>query len=176
MGTVDRVVGYREHVFLPDLQVRLVAKVDTGARSSCLHARRVTVRSTPAGIRVRAEVPLDRAGADHAVLDAPLVGWRWVRDSGGHGGLRPVVEVSVTLGPWSFREVVTLADRPGLRHRMLLGRVAVRGRFLVDPGRSFVVGQPSSPSLRLAPVEALDGFASAPSGAPSASASGLASA
>lgn len=143
MGVVDRIVGYREHIALPDLGVELVAKVDTGARSSSVHAEHVTVRDTSSGRRVRAVVPLDRDGTRSVLLDAPLLGWRWVRDSGGHGALRPVVATTVALGPWRWVEEFTLADRPGMRHRMLLGRVAVRGRFLVDSGRSFLVGQPS---------------------------------
>lgn len=143
MGVIDRTVGYREHVALPDLGVELVAKVDTGARSSSVHAEGIVVRDTPAGRRVRATIPLDRLGERRVDLDAPLLGWRWVRDSGGHGSLRPVVSTTVALGPWSWTEELTLADRPGMRHRMLLGRVAVRGRFLVDPARSFLVGQPS---------------------------------
>lgn len=156
MGVVDRIVGYREHIALPDLGVELVAKVDTGARSSSVHAEHVTIRSTPAGRRVRASLPLDRHGLRRVELDAPLLGWRWVRDSGGHGALRAVVATTVALGPWRWVEELTLADRPGMRHRMLLGRVAVRGRFLVDPERSFLVGQPAPPSpLALEGVEAV---------------------
>lgn len=131
----SRVVGWRERIALPQLGIEsLVAKVDTGARSSALHVLDLSVEAG----RVRFLVPLDRTATATVPCEADLVGWRWVRDSGGHGTLRPVVRTRVELGADAWDEEVTLADRAGMQHRMLLGRVAVRGRFLVDPEASFV--------------------------------------
>lgn len=138
------IVGWRERVALPGLGIdALVAKVDTGARSSALHVLDVAID----GGQVRFLVPLDRDAAATVACEADLMGWRWVRDSGGHGTLRPVVRTRVLLGEHAWDEEVTLADRAGMQHRMLLGRMAVRGRFLVDPEASFLHGEES-------PVEA----------------------
>lgn len=116
----------------------LVAKVDTGARSSSLHA--LDVHLLDDGRRVRFWVPLDRDQSRLQECEAALLGWRWVRDSGGHESLRPVIPLRVRMGPYTWTEEVTLAERPGMQHRMLLGRVALRGRFVVDPSRAFALG------------------------------------
>ncbi len=133
-------VGWRELVALPSLGIpELVAKVDTGARTSSLDARVLSV----ADGWVRFAVPLWRDRSHPAVeVEAPLVDWRWVRDSGGHGTLRPVIRTRVALGDWMGELDVTLAHRGGMQHRMLLGRSAVRGRFVVDAGRAFLAGAP----------------------------------
>lgn len=139
------VLGWREWVALPELGIPAIkAKVDTGARSSSLHALQVEEVETSGSTRVRFTVlPIqDRSHPAHQV-EAPLVDRRSVRSSSGESSLRPVVQLEVSLGSHRWPVEVTLARRDDMGFRMLLGRTAIRGRFLVDPGRSFLMGHPS---------------------------------
>jgi hypothetical protein len=131
------VIGWREWVSLPDLGVRWVkAKVDTGARSSSLHAWDVEVDE--AGAVVRFAVHPLQADDDLAVpVVAPLVEERDVRSSNGDVERRPVVAVTAVVAGVAVPIELTLTARDEMGFRMLLGRTAVRRRFLVDPGRSF---------------------------------------
>lgn len=141
----SRVVGWRERIALPELGIEdLVAKVDTGARSCALHVLDLTIDDG----RVRFLVPLDREATATVACESALIGWRWVRDSGGHGTLRPVVRTLLHLGEHAWDEEITLADRAGMQHRMLLGRAALRGRFFVDPEASFLESE--APGLEAA--------------------------
>lgn len=129
------VIGWRERVKLPRLGVgTIVAKVDTGARSAALHAEAIEQHGAHVRFRVRV------GGRDHA-CEAVLIGRRRVKSSSGHGQLRAVIETDVVIGPHRFPIEVTLTDRTDMGVPMLLGRAAMRGRFLVDPAHSFVVSQ-----------------------------------
>lgn len=138
------VVGWREWVALPALGVRAVkAKIDTGARSSALHAYNIE-RFDRAGERwVRFTIhPWQRDVATTVVAEAPLLDDRWVRSSSGRQELRPVVTTDVELMGVRWPIELTLSNRDPMGFRMLLGRQAVRGRFIVDPGRSYRGGKP----------------------------------
>jgi hypothetical protein len=132
------VIGWREWVGLPALDVdRIKAKIDTGARSSALHAihiERFTSRGAP---WVRFEIhPLQRGGPT-VVAEAELLDERRVRNPGGRTEMRPVIHTPIELLGQVWDIELTLTPRWGMGFRMLLGREAVRHRFLVDPGRSF---------------------------------------
>ncbi len=134
-------LGWREWIALPDLGVhRIKAKLDTGARSSALHAFDLErTRDGSGEERVRFTIyPYQRDSSRPVVADAPLAGERWVRNSGGEQELRPVIITHIQLprARWSIE--LTLARRDVMGFRMLLGRQALRGRALVDPGRSFL--------------------------------------
>ncbi|MBZ5708012.1 ATP-dependent zinc protease family protein [Nannocystis pusilla] len=133
------VLGWREWVALPDLGIdALKVKVDTGARTSALHA--FGVEKLP-NARVRFRVHPHQYDDDDAVVsEAALVDERVVRTSGGHSELRPVVQTTIKVGQHEFGVELTLSNRALLGFRMLLGREAVRGRFLVDPMRSYCCG------------------------------------
>jgi len=144
------VIGWREWVALPGLGVdRIKAKIDTGARSSSLHAVGVETfrrgRRTYARFRIH---PLQRDGRTTVSAEAEVAEFRRVKSSSGHATLRPVVIAEVeTLGHrWPIE--LTLADRDAMGFRMLLGREAVRGRFLVDAGRSYSSKEPGPPPRR----------------------------
>lgn len=123
--------GWRERVHLPDQDLHLNAKLDTGARTSALDALGPRPFDRD-GVRwCRFTVPLP----EPVDVEAPLVDVRWVKDSGGHGSLRPVVTLDVAMGGTQWTIESTLAVREGMTHRMLLGRSALRGRFAVDPAR-----------------------------------------
>lgn len=147
-------VGWREWVVLEDFgAARIKAKVDTGARTSALHAFDVE-RFEQGGVDwVRFGVhPSQRDAETMVAVEAPLVGERWVRSSSGKATLRPVVATQLLLGEHRFAIEVTLVRRDLMGFRMLLGRRALRGRFLVDPRRSFLGGRPL-PALKSVAVE-----------------------
>jgi hypothetical protein len=133
------VVGWREWVALPGLGIaRIKAKVDTGARSSALHAVDQETVERDGRTFVRFSVlPVQRSSRGQVRTEAPLVDRRPVRSSSGRSEVRPVVEVEVEMGGQRFSVEVTLTRRDQMGFRMLLGRTALRRRFLVDPGRSF---------------------------------------
>jgi hypothetical protein len=129
-------VGWRERVHLPELGLGpLVAKIDTGARSAALHAENLTV----SGHHVKFKVPLN--GRVHH-CELPVKGMRRVRSTSGHSELRIVVETDVAIGDTSFTTEITLTDRTDMGVPMLLGRASIRGKFIVHPGRSFLVSKP----------------------------------
>jgi hypothetical protein len=137
------VIGWREWIALPDLSIAAVkAKVDTGARSSSLHAFDVEEfhRGGKAYIRFRVH-PLQRNSRAFVQSEAELVEYRRVKSSGGHETLRPVIVTSVELLGQKWVIELTLASRDTMGFRMLLGRQAVEHRFLVDAGGSFQGGK-----------------------------------
>lgn len=126
-------IGWREHVRLPELGLGpLVAKVDTGALWCALHAEDVAVH----GKRVRFRI---RLGDRLHVCEARLQGSKTIRSSSGHSQLRLVIETRLIIGRQSFPAEVTLADRTDMGVPMLLGRAAIRGRFMVQPARTFML-------------------------------------
>lgn len=138
------VIGWREWLELPDLGIRKVkAKIDTGARSSSLHAFDVKTIERDGKQFARFKVhPLQRNSKKTVECEAEILEFRMVKSSTGHAQKRPVILTTVeALGDeWTIE--LTLANRDEMGFRMLLGREAVRGRFLVDAGKSYYSGQP----------------------------------
>jgi len=137
------VLGWREWARLPDLGVDSIkVKLDTGARTSSLHAfdlRHFTRAGQP---MVRFEVhPVQRSAEGAVEVEASVVDERWVRNSGGVRELRPVIETTVSIGGRAWPIELTLTRRDEMGFRMLLGRQALKRKALVDPGRSFRAGQ-----------------------------------
>ena len=139
-GRILPVIGWREWVALPDFGVEAMkAKVDTGARTSALHAFRLDVSANGAGEMARFEIhPQQRRASGAVEVTAPIVSWRQVRSSNGNVEERPVIRTLVGLGDMRWPVEVTLTNRDEMGFRMLLGRAAVRRRFLVDSGRSYL--------------------------------------
>lgn len=136
-------VGWREWVALPDLGIpALKAKIDTGARTSALHAFELE-RFTEAGTdKVRFGIhPLRRKPklAIHCVAD--VVDERLVTDSGGHTEKRLVIVTPITLGQMTWPIEITLTNRDTMLFRLLLGRTAMHHRLTVDPTASFLTGK-----------------------------------
>lgn len=136
-------IGWREWVALPELGVDAVkVKVDTGARSSALHA--FDVRSFERGgvEYVRFTVHPRQRDADTTIeAECQVVARRWVTTSSGHRTRRPVIRTPVELLGQTWPIEVTLTNRDAMGFRMLLGRQAIRRRFLVDVSKSYLGGK-----------------------------------
>jgi len=133
-------IGWREWLALPELGLgRIKAKIDTGARSSALHAREIRVQRQAGLDVVRFVVyPLQHDQRQRVVCQAALIDERLVRNSAGEQSLRPVVRTEVELLGRRWTIELSLAGRDEMGFRMLLEREAIRGRLVVDPGRSFL--------------------------------------
>ena len=138
------IIGWREWVSLPDLGIdRIKVKVDTGARSSSLHAFDVEQFQRNGEDWVRFKVhPVQRRRSTVVQLESKMLDAREVRSSSGKASLRPVIVTSVDLHGFSWPVELTLANRDQMGFRMLLGRQAIRRRFLVDAGNSYFGGKP----------------------------------
>jgi hypothetical protein len=153
-------IGWREWVALPDLGVtRIKCKIDTGARTSALHATAIKYFDGPDGQRmVRFKVHPDQRRARHTIeAEAPFVEKRLVRNSGGIAEYRPVIMTHVELAGVCWPLEITLARRELMGFRMLLGRQAMSRRFIIDPARSYLAGVLYSPLLAAqAPAEVFE--------------------
>ena len=133
-------VGWREWLRLPDLGVRLVkTKIDTGARSSAIHADEVVrVRRRGRDYVEFTISPKQRSHRGSVRASARLLDERRIRSSNGLYDIRPVIETHIDVGGEIWPIELTLARRDLMGFRMLLGRQAMRGRLLVDPSRSYL--------------------------------------
>lgn len=154
-GAVPGVVlGWREWVGLPDLGLPLIkAKLDTGARTSALHAFDLDTETDADGrLWARFAVHPLQNRLDLAVhCRAPVLDQRLVSDSGGHREQRFVIVTQLLLGSDSWPIELTLTNRDTMRFRMLLGRTALARRALVDSGYSYALGQPRDANPPYAP-------------------------
>lgn len=138
------VAGWREWVSLPGLDVPwLKAKLDTGARSSAIHAFHLTELEQEGQTWVRFAIhPWQRSADGETWAQLPVHDRRMIRSSSGHTELRYVVVVPVCLMGQTVDAEVTLSRRDAMGFRMLLGREVLRQGFLVDPARSYLGGRP----------------------------------
>ncbi len=135
--------GWREWVALAGLGVPAVkAKLDTGARTSALHVAEMETFEQAGRHKVRFLLhPLRRRPALVCVCEAEIVDRRVVIDSGGHREQRWVIRTPLALGDQQWPVEITLTNRETMLFRLLLGRSALQGRFLVDPQHSFLHGR-----------------------------------
>ena len=136
-------IGWREWVSLPDLGIETIkAKVDTGARTSSLHAFNLQEFRRDGRDMVRFEVHPEQKSTRHASLvEARLHDRRTVKSSTGDTQVRPVIRTRIEILDRCWEVELTLTARDEMGFRMLLGRQAIRGRFAVDPGTSFLNGR-----------------------------------
>ncbi len=123
-GSEKTSIGLVEDVVLLPWQVRLPARVDTGATTTSLDARNLSVAGDVADFNLP-----EKYGGQH--LRLPIVGWRTVRSAKSQER-RPVVEVELCLGPRRIRIHANLTDRSRLTYPLLIGRNVLRKGFLVD--------------------------------------------
>ncbi len=136
-------IGWKEWVALPDLGLASVkAKVDTGARTSSLHAFDVKTFKERGVLKVRFKVhPVQKRSDVIQTCTATVVDHRVVTDSGGHREKRYVIQTTLVIGSLKFPIEMTLANRETMSHRMLLGRGAMH-QLLIDPFHSYLLGKP----------------------------------
>jgi hypothetical protein len=140
-------IGWREWVCLPRMGNMIIkAKVDTGARSSALHAHKLKHFTNDDGIEmVQFEVwPYQDSHTGVQQFTLPVHESRWIKSSNGHRSYRPVVLVEIALMDQTWPIEVSLTNRDQMGFRMLLGRQAIRRRLLVDAGRSYLAGVPGN--------------------------------
>ncbi|NND44710.1 MAG: ATP-dependent zinc protease [Xanthomonadales bacterium] len=136
-------LGWREWVGLPELGItRIKAKVDTGARTSALHAFEVEPFEERGRQRVRFKLhPIKRKPDTVVECFADVIDNRVVRDSGGHSEQRWVIRSMLEIGSARWPIELTLTSREDMLFRMLLGRTAMQGRVVVDPSKSYQQGR-----------------------------------
>ena len=136
-------LGWREWVRLPDLGINAIkAKVDTGARTSAIHAFELNTFSEDGRERVEFRIhPLQKDDATIVTCTADILDQRVVTDSGGHKEERFVISTMLEIGKYSWPIEATLTARDNMLFRMLLGRTAIKGRAQVNPARSYLVGK-----------------------------------
>lgn len=138
------VLGWREWVALPELGVdKIRCKVDSGARTSALHAFYVEEFPQDAITMVRFGLHPEQDNTDKEIhCEAKVLEKRDVTDSGGHTESRYVIETQIVLGNTIWSIEVNLTNRDTMLYRMLLGRTAIADNYLVDSGGSHLAGEP----------------------------------
>lgn len=141
---IRSVIGWREWVGLPDLGTSWIkAKVDTGARTSSLHAFDLELFEQLGHSWVRFTIhPWQNSARDASTVEVPVVDERGVRSSNGSVETRPVIRTTLRVGATEMSIDLGLTRRDAMGFRMLLGRGAIRSAFTVDAGRSYLTRTP----------------------------------
>ena len=135
----NTLAGWREWVSLPDIGVNWVkAKIDTGARTSSLHAFDIEDAGDTVVFWVH---PWQETETDAVRVECPIYDRRTVRSSSGHTEERIVVQLDITLVGRTVNAELTLTNRDAMGFRMLIGREVLRKGFVVDPAASFLGGR-----------------------------------
>lgn len=136
------VIGWREWVSLRNLSSRKIrAKIDTGAKTSSLHAEEFEIVRKGRKSIVYFDMFLDEKTNRTTRVCAPLIEERWVKDTGGRQTLRPVIPAEIRMGAYVWEIEVTLNNRSRMKHEFLLGKDAIKGRFWVDVASSYRIGK-----------------------------------
>ncbi|MBK6737540.1 MAG: ATP-dependent zinc protease [Haliea sp.] len=135
-----KTLGWREWIGFPEFNIpRIKAKIDTGARTSALHAFSLTPFMRDEKPWVRFAIHPKQGNTENVVeCEAPVKEQRVVRDSGGHEELRYVIDTLIRIGDDVIRSEVTLTDRDSMTFRVLLGRTALRDNYVIYPDGSYL--------------------------------------
>ncbi len=143
-------VGWREWVALPEINIPAVkTKIDTGARTSCLHTANYEIFKKEGQDWVRFMVhPIKDHQEVETHAEAAVSDYRIVRDSGGHEEKRPFIKTILKIGNDSWGIEISLSNRESMKFRMLLGRTGLRDRTLVDCSSSYLTGHKFKPTTK----------------------------
>ena len=143
MSNEKLIVGWREWASLPDLGIKQIkAKIDTGARTSALHAFDLKTYTEDGVDKIWFAIhPLQKRLDVVKECTADIIDQRWVSDSGGHREERYVILTHVAMGSRKWPIEMTLTNRDNMKFRMLLGRTAMQGTLMVDPAASYLLGK-----------------------------------
>lgn len=135
-----KIIGWREWLTLPELDIQHIkAKIDTGARTSALHAFSLQPFKEGNKDKIRFDIhPYQHNVTEVVSCVADIIDKRWISDSGGHREERYVIRTPIFLAGKTWPIEITLTERDTMLFRMLLGRSAIRKRFIVNPARSFI--------------------------------------
>ena len=144
-----REIGWREWIALPDLDIpKLKAKIDTGARTTALHAIDIGVFEQNGGRWVAFHVPFSGLAKDHR-FTAQIVDERDIKNTSGQKERRIIIQSTLVLGKRHWRIELSLANRKDMEFEVILGRTALRWHgFLINPGRSFLAGDPDPAAVK----------------------------
>lgn len=132
------IIGWREWVSFPEYDdFSLKAKIDTGARSSALHATHLLPYENEIEKRIKFRVYQSKV---FHYIDAPILGFKTVKNSFGDTETRPVIQMKIKLGKDTWNTEITLARRSGMTHPMLIGRNSLKKKHIVHPHKSFLKG------------------------------------
>ena len=142
-ATDKTVIGWREWLSFPELGIPAIkAKVDTGARTSALHAFELEPFEVDGVSKIRFGIhPLQKRDDIQIFCVADVLDQRIIRDSGGHGEQRFVIRTPMRLGQSTWEIELSLTNRDTMLFRMLLGRTAMLGRLVVDASHSYKMGR-----------------------------------
>ena len=132
-------IGWKEWCQLPELNIPVIkAKIDTGARTSALHASHIIPFQKNGDTYVRFRVyPIQNTRKIMRTCEAKVIDYRTVKNSGGQTENRYVIQTPIILGKKTWLIDITLTNRSLLRFRMLIGRQAIKTGFLLDPGKVY---------------------------------------
>ena len=141
-------IGWRENVGLPDFGITaLRAKIDTGARTTALHAVDLEVFENDSVPWIKFRVPIKGERKSNR-CEARIIDQRLIKNTSGVPQMRYVIQTTLVLGNRHWNIEVSLADRENMGFDMIIGRTAIRGRHMVvDPGRSYIMGPPRKPKV-----------------------------
>jgi len=142
-------VGWREWCSLPELGLtHIKAKVDTGAKTSCLHAFSVEpfLKDNQQWVRFGMH-PNQHDSKEEIFCESRVLDERDVTDSGGHKEKRYVISTQLVIEAQQWPIELTLTNRDSMRFRMLLGRSAMLKKIIVNPDESYMLGKPSKSTI-----------------------------
>jgi hypothetical protein len=131
-------VGWRESVSLPLFKLLdLKAKIDTGAKTSALHADNIEYITEKGKKFVRFSIEKEDGGKK--TIKSLFLEEREIKSSTGQKTIRPVVKTKIRMGKSEFEIEITLINRDLMGFKMLIGREALNGRFMINPARSYLL-------------------------------------
>lgn len=144
MDAMRLLIGWREWISLPELGlIAIKAKVDTGARTSALHAFDISTYEDRGLLKIKFKIhPLTGRKDISVTCRAIVVDRRYVMDSGGHREKRYVIQTPIQIGGLQYPIEITLSNRESMAHRMLIGRSAMNP-LMIDPSHAFLLGRPT---------------------------------